>query len=155
MKDFFQVGQTVRSKVSPQKTATIIAVQGVDDRQALWVASKDPGCTRYETWFSCKVELAPEPEPPKPKPCPHCGQPAKTQFQVDSGGKPINRVYCSNHECYAMGPLCDTPEEAIAAWDSISIGSPESEEFSYVTLPTGQKVKLWSYIIRSAPLVKE
>lgn len=47
---------------------------------------------------------------PLAMPCPFCGG-----KYIDPGGAPFS-FYCL--DCYASGPVCDSPEQALSAWNS-------------------------------------
>lgn len=55
--------------------------------------------------------------PEELKPCPFCGSNFifGGPFQIGRGG-PLHYAYkCA--DCFAEGPICDTEEEAISAWN--------------------------------------
>jgi hypothetical protein len=51
-------------------------------------------------------------------PCPFCGGPDTRHFNnPDEFGRPSHGIQCANGECWVCGPECETPSEAIAAWN--------------------------------------
>ena len=51
-------------------------------------------------------------------PCPFCGGPDSRHLNnPDEFGRPSHGIQCANGECWVCGPECETPSEAIAAWN--------------------------------------
>ena len=79
-------------------------------------------------------------------PCPFCGGPDTRHFNnPDEFGRPSHGIQCANGECWVCGPECETPSEAIAAWNRRAALPPAPDAVGALVkageLPP--KVELW------------